>query len=203
MQETLPVTLTDRMREFGYGIVNPMGKALYRLGVHPDLVTILGCGLVLLAGIPIGQGQLQVGAVLLLLALPCDVLDGAVARAMERKGQFGAVLDSSLDRYADGFIFAALSYYFAVQGRTEWIIVAQAAMLGTFMVSYIRARAESVGVIAKIGLLSRMERSVIIIPMLLFPVLLEVLLLVLAIGTNVTTLQRLWFVYRTLRDRGN
>lgn len=203
MQETLPATLTDRMREFGYGIVNPMGKALYRLGVHPDLVTILGCGLVLLAGIPIGQGQLQVGAVLLLLALPCDVLDGAVARAMERKGQFGAVLDSSLDRYADGFIFAALSYYFAVQGRTEWIIVAQAAMLGTFMVSYIRARAESVGVIAKIGLLSRMERSVIIIPMLLFPVLLEVLLLVLAIGTNVTTLQRLWFVYRTLRDRGN
>jgi CDP-diacylglycerol--glycerol-3-phosphate 3-phosphatidyltransferase len=202
MPESSPITFTDQMRQLGYGIINPIGKWLYKLGIHPDLVTIVGCGLVLLACVPIAQGQLPVGAILLLLALPCDVLDGAVARAMERKGQFGAVLDSSLDRYADGFIFAALSYYFAVQGRMEWIVVAQAALLGTFMVSYLRARAEGVGVIAKIGLLSRMERSLIIIPMLLFPVLLEVLLLVLAIGTNLTTLQRLWFVYRTLRDRG-
>lgn len=202
MPQSSPQTLTDQMRELGYGLINPIGQALHRLGVHPDTITIIGCGLVLLACMPVALGDTRLGGVLLLLALPCDVLDGAVARAMQRKGKFGAVLDSSLDRYADGFIFVALSYTFAVQGRFGWFLAAQAALLGTFMVSYLRARADGVGVTAKIGLLSRMERSVIIIPMLLFPALLEPGVVILAVGTNITSLQRLWFVYTTLKDRG-
>lgn len=203
MTEQPPNTFTDRLRQQAYSVVNPIGAALHRCGVHPDAITILGLFLVLVACVPIAAGELQLGALLLILALPCDVLDGAVARAMQRKGRFGAVLDSSLDRYADGFIFASLSYHFAVQGRFEWLIVTQIALMGTFLVSYLRARAEGVGVEAKLGILSRLERSAIIIPMLLFPVLLEVGVVVLAVGTNVTALQRLWFVYRTLKNRGS
>jgi CDP-diacylglycerol---glycerol-3-phosphate 3-phosphatidyltransferase len=202
MPEHSPKTLTDTLRDLGYAFVNPIGEFLYRWHVHPDMVTTLGCVLVLVACVPIAQGNTVLGAILLLLALPFDVLDGAVARAMQRKGKFGAVLDSSLDRYADGFIFVALSYYFAVQNRYEMFILTQAALLGTFLVSYLRARADGVGVEAKIGLFSRMERSAIIIPILLFPVLLDAGVIILAIGTNFTTLQRLWFVYKTLKNRG-
>lgn len=203
MTEQPPSTLTDRLRQQAYSLINPIGHLLHRAGIHPDTITIVGLFLVLAACVPISQGELQWGAVLLILALPCDVLDGAVARAMQRKGRFGAVLDSSLDRYADGFIFAALSYHFAVQDRFEWLAITQIALLGTFLVSYLRARAEGVGVEAKLGILSRFERSAIIIPMLLFPVLLEVGVVVLAVGTNITAVQRLWFVYQTLKNRGS
>lgn len=198
-----PQTLTDQLRAAAMVFVNPIGQALYRLGIHPDTVTIFGWLLVLIACVPIAQGNLPLGGVLVALALPCDVLDGAVARAMQRKGKFGAVLDSSLDRYADGFIFAALSYYFAIQGRMEWMVLAQVGLLGTFMVSYLRARAEGVGVIATIGLLSRVERAAIIIPMLLIPQLIELGVVILAVGTNITTAQRLWYVYKTLKSRGS
>ena len=147
---------------------------------------------------------------MLLIGLPLDALDGAVARAMERKGQFGAVLDSSLDRYADGFIFAALSYYFAVQSRFDMMLLAQAALIGSFLVSYIRARADDVDVSVKVkvGLFTRLERVIAILVILLVPGLLVVPgildwgILILAIGTNFTAMQRLWFVYRTLRNRG-
>ncbi len=203
MTEQSPTTLTDRLRQQAYSFINPIGQTLHRIGVHPDTITIVGLVLVMAACVPIALGETQWGALLLILALPCDVLDGAVARAMQRKGRFGAVLDSSLDRYADGFIFAALSYHFAVQGRLEWLVITQLALLGTFLVSYLRARAEGVGVEAKLGILSRFERSAIIIPMLLFPALLEVGIVVLAVGTNLTAVQRLWFVYQTLKNRGS
>jgi len=180
----------------------PIAHTLYRLGVHPDLITGIGLFVVLIACVVIGMGQLTLGGIILLLGMPLDALDGAVARAMNRQGQFGAVLDSSLDRYADGFIFASLSYYFSVQNRPEWLLMAQVALIGTFLVSYFRARAESAGVIVKIGLLSRVERTAIIIPMLLFPVLLEAGVFILAIGTQITALQRLWYIYKTLKNRG-
>jgi CDP-diacylglycerol--glycerol-3-phosphate 3-phosphatidyltransferase len=203
MSAQSPRTLTDTLRDLGYAFINPVGEMLYRLRVHPDTLTIVGCFFVLLACVPVAQGNLPLGGVLLIVALPFDVLDGAVARAMRRKGKFGAVLDSSLDRYADGFIFAGLSYHFAVQDRMDMFVLAQVALLGTFLVSYLRARADGVGVTAKIGLFSRMERSAIIIPILLVPTLLDIGIVILAIGTNFTTLQRLWYVYITLKDRGD
>src|SRR5690606_2771599 len=118
------------------------------------------------------QGQMRIGAIVLLIGLPLDALDGAVARAMKRTGKFGAMFDSTLDRYADGFIFAALSYYFAVQGQYNLLLMTQAALLGSLLVSYTRARAEGIGVDTKIGLFSRVERVVVIILMLLIPSLL-------------------------------
>lgn len=209
-QPTPPVTFTDRMRRLTAAPLNATAAWLHRMGVHPDVLTTLGLVLVLIASAFIASGYLAVGGWLLIAGLPLDALDGAVARHMQRKGRFGAVLDSTLDRFADGFIFAALSYYFALNGRPDMILWAQAALIGSFGVSYVRARADEVDVSVKvnIGLFSRFERLAVIVAMLiipgilLIPALLEVGVIVLAVGTNITTIQRLYYVYRTLKQRG-
>lgn len=201
--EQKPKTLTNYLRKLSSGVINPLGAVLHRMGVHPDMVTFFGLVIVGIAAVFIAQGQIQVGAVTLLIGLPLDALDGAVARAMQRTGKFGAMLDSTLDRYADGFIFAALSYYFAVQGQFNLLLLTQASLLGSILVSYTRARGEGLGVDTKIGLFSRVERVIVIIVMLLIPPLLQWGIILLAIGTNFTALQRLWFVYNSLKNKGD
>ena len=171
--EKKPNILTDRVRVVVDGIVTPIGNTLHRLGVHPDTVTVCGLLVVAAAAVLIALGRMQVAALVLLLGLPLDAIDGAVARAMQRTDKFGAVLDSTLDRYADGFIFGALSYYFAGQGRLTMLLLAQAALLGSLMVSYIRARAGGIRVDTRVGLFTRMERLAVIIVMLLLPFLLD------------------------------
>ena len=178
-----------------------IGMTLHKAGVHPDIITIFGLLIVGIAAIVVGSGELQIGGVILLAGLPLDAVDGAVARAMQRKGRFGEMLDSSLDRYADGFIFMALSYHFAIKDEFDLMLLAMAALLGSFMVSYARARALGVDVEVKIGLFTRLERIIAILLMLLIPALLIPGLWILAIGTNFTAMQRLWFVYKTLKRR--
>jgi CDP-diacylglycerol--glycerol-3-phosphate 3-phosphatidyltransferase len=195
MQNT-PPTLTDRVRALTDSATRRAGEALHRAGIHPDLITIAGLIVVAIASVFIGSGQHQVGGVILVLGLPLDALDGAVARAMARKGKFGGLLDSTLDRYADALIFASLGYYFASHGRLDLLVLALAALVGSFMVSYVRARAGEAGLSVKAGLFTRLERVAIILPSLLIPPLLPVGLWILAVGTNITALQRLWFVYR-------
>lgn len=196
-----PVTLTDRARRLTHRVLSPLGAFLHRRGVHPDHVTIAGTFLVFGAAIILGLGQLQIGALILLVALPFDAIDGAVARAMQRKDRFGALLDSALDRYADAAIFAGLGYYFASRNQLDLLVLAFAALMGSFSVSYVRARAEGLGVDVKIGLFSRLERIAIILIMLFVPEFLPVGLVVLALGTNFTSVQRLLYVYRVLKQR--
>lgn len=196
------MTLTDRVRNVTKTMLDPLGVFLYRLGVHPDAITMLGLFVVMIACIFIAQGDFLLGGFLLLMGLPLDAVDGAVARAMQRTGKFGAVFDSTLDRYADGFIFIALGYYFAQANRMEWFLLALLAGIGTQLVSYVRARADGVQVSVTVGIFTRLERVAVILLMLLFPSLLEAGIVILAIGTNYTALQRLFFVYKTLRERG-
>ena len=163
-----------------------------------------------MAALSLARGELLAGGLFLLISLPLDALDGAVARAMGRAGAFGMVLDSTLDRYADGLIFGALGYYFALRERPDLLALALAALVGSYLVSYIRARADDakVAVRATVGLFTRMERVVVILAMTIGSGLLETALpleigtLVLALGTNLTALQRLWHVYSTLKNRG-
>lgn len=200
--EGKPRTLTNVMRSLTDGLTRRLGMAVHKIGIHPDVITVFGLILVGLGAFLIAQGQMQRGALVLILALPFDALDGAVARAMQRTGKFGAMLDSTLDRYADGFIFAALSYHFAVLNRFDMMLLAQAALIGSILVSYIRARAGGLKVDCEVGLFTRMERLAVILIMLLIPFLLDWGVLLLAIGTNFTALQRLWFVYQSLNNRG-
>lgn len=210
MSERQVPTLTDRLRDRTQTPLDRLGARLARLGVHADQVTIFGLLLVGLAALLLAHGEFLASALLMLCSLPLDALDGAVARAAGRESRFGMVLDSTLDRYADGFIFAAFGYYFAGQGRMDMLAAALAALLGSFMVSYIRARADDakVAVKATVGLFSRLERVVVLLAMTFAAGILhsaaplEVGLLLLAAGTNFTALQRLRYVHRTLKDRG-
>lgn len=200
MSSSHPITLQDRVRAYTKIWMERIGAALYRAHIHPDFITLLGLGFVLAAAVFIAQAQLQLGGLILLLGLPLDALDGAVARAMGRTGKFGSVLDSTLDRYADSFIFAALGYYYAAQDRLDYLLLALAALIGSFAVSYVRARAGEAGLTVRVGLFDRMMRIIIILTMLLIPSLVVVGLWVLAMGANFTALQRLWYVYKLNRE---
>ena len=211
MQEASPQTLTDRLRQLAQAPLERCAVLLARRGIHPDWITVAGLLLVAVASLLLAQGEFLAGGALLLISLPLDALDGAVSRAIGRAGAFGKVLDSTMDRYADGLIFAAFSYYFAANARFDMLALALAALVGSFLVSYIRARAEDaqVGVGTTVGIFTRMERVAVILVMTIGSGLLdstwplEVGTLVLAIGTNLTALQRLRHVYWTLKDRGD
>ncbi len=204
-------TLTDRLRNLTRAPLDRCAVFVARLGIHPDWITAFALLLVALAAVFIAQGAFLAGGIVLLFSLPLDALDGAVARAIERSGAFGMMLDSTLDRYADGFIFAALSYYFAESGRLDMLLAALAALMGSYLVSYVRARADDakVAVSVTIGWFSRLERVALLLIMTLAAgalesvAPLEIGLLILAVGTNLTALQRLRYVYTTLRDRGD
>ncbi|MEO8607543.1 MAG: CDP-alcohol phosphatidyltransferase family protein [Chloroflexota bacterium] len=188
--------LTDWVRAQIRTYMTRIGGALHRLGIHPDMITVAGLVVVGIASIVIGQGEFQWGGIILILGLPLDALDGAVARAMGRQDKFGGILDSTLDRYADAFIFGGLSYYFAVHDQFDHMLLALAALTGSMVVSYVRARAGEAGLSVKVGLLDRFVRVIIIVAVLLLPPLLTLGLWILAVGTNFTALQRMWYVYR-------
>jgi CDP-diacylglycerol--glycerol-3-phosphate 3-phosphatidyltransferase len=197
------------MRRTFAGITTRAGRAVAGAGIQPDWITWAGLIVVAIAALAIANGQWGWAFLLLLLSLPLDALDGAVARAMQRTDRRGGVLDSTLDRYADGLIAIGFAYYFAAQGELTIMLLAMAGMIGTFAVSYIRARAGEADLSVKIGFFSRFERIVTLLIMVGLPLILpqwatQILilgLLVLAIGTNLTALQRLWYVYKHL-DRG-
>jgi CDP-diacylglycerol--glycerol-3-phosphate 3-phosphatidyltransferase len=191
-------TLTDRVRTMFADIVRSAGRAVYRLGIHPDTITIAGLIVIAVASLVIAGGAFQVGGVLLVLSFPLDALDGAVARAMNRQDRRGAVLDSVLDRYADGLIFGGLIVFFAARGQTDGLILAVLSLIGSFVVSYVRARAGEAGLSVKIGWFSRLERAAALVIALLIPPLVLPMLWILAIGTNITAVQRLLYVYRHL-----
>jgi CDP-diacylglycerol--glycerol-3-phosphate 3-phosphatidyltransferase len=193
--QTHPRTLTDIVRWWTRNLLLPVGRFLHARGVHPDAITLAGFLLVIVAGILIAREMLFVSGILLLLGLPLDALDGTVARMRDDIGQrpFGGFLDSTLDRYADGVLFSALAFYGKQVGSDTIIILAMVALVGAFMVSYTRARAEGLGLECKVGVFTRMER-VFAILVLLFTGWVLPLLWVLAIGTQLTTIQRIWYV---------
>jgi len=193
----IPTTgnLSSRLREQTIGTTDRLGLALHRRGIHPDTITLLGLAVTAVAAVLVAQGAFLPGVLVLIAGLPLDLLDGAVARAMKRTGAFGGVLDSTIDRYADLFILLALGFYCAQQGLTVELVLVFASVIGSTQVSYIRARAGSAGLPCAGGLFSRFERSVVLVLTLLTGWL-TVGLAILAVGSNLTALHRLWSVYR-------
>jgi CDP-diacylglycerol--glycerol-3-phosphate 3-phosphatidyltransferase len=155
-------SLTDRVRVGAGVILDPAARVLGRLGVHPNTLTIVGFLLQAGVGLLLGLGHVRWGGLLLLVVAPLDALDGAVARATGKDGPFGAFLDSTLDRLADaGLILGLIAYHLQRGARLE-VALLLAALVGAQMVSYSRARAESLGLTCTIGVLTRMERILLI-----------------------------------------
>ncbi len=179
----------------------PVAAALVRLGVTPNMLTIVGFLLNVGVGVVIATGHLFAGGLFLLVAGLFDMLDGAVARLGQRVTVFGGFLDSTLDRYSEAAVFLGLLALYARQGRTTEVLLVYAVIVGSLMVSYTRARAEGLGLRCDVGWLQRPERIALLGLGLLFNAVVPVLW-VLAIFTNLTTMQRVAHVYRLTESAG-
>ncbi|WP_285731107.1 phosphatidylinositol phosphate synthase [Nocardiopsis sp. ATB16-24] len=148
-----------------FRVTTPLGRSLARIGLTPNLVTIIGTvGVVVSALYFYPRGQLYAGSVIITVFALFDMLDGAVARANDSASAFGAFLDSSLDRVADAAILAGLLWWFIGDGDDPLLAgLTLFCLISGFMVSYIKARAEGLGVNCDVGVAERTERLVIIL----------------------------------------
>jgi len=188
--------VADRVRER----VLRLGALLARTGLTPNQLTVMGLVLNGVVGWVAAEGRLQLAGVFLIVAGAFDMLDGAVARATGRVTRFGGVLDSVLDRYAEAFVLGGLLIWIV---RTELgavpVLLCYATIVGSILVSYVRARAEGAGIALTQGFFARPERIVVLALGLLLDRPIWALWL-LAVATNLTVLQRLWLVRRAARD---
>src|ERR1700682_1184679 len=170
-------------------------SAVGRVPLTPNQVTVVGMILTFVAASLISFGQLRWAGVVLILAGTCDILDGALARSTNKSYTYGAFLDSTLDRYSEGAIYLGLAAYFVGMGGPlgRWLVLATlAAMAGSFLVSYVRARAQSLGFTCDSGVFARPERVVVTVIGLIFGgVVLYAVVFLLAVLTNLTALQRI------------
>lgn len=180
-------------------VFKPMTRALQRLKITPNQVTVAGTVLTVAAAALVATNHLIIAGIVFLAAGSCDMLDGALARLSKQVTPFGAFLDSTLDRFSEGVMFAAIAYLLATQARTLDVALVALALVGSVMVSYTRARAESLGLECKVGLMSRPERVILIAIGLFFNVLPYVVYIMLAL-TAFTVVQRVVHTYGQLRE---
>jgi len=187
------------MRARAVVVIDPLAAGLARLRLHPNTVTILGCLLNLVAGLVAASGRIRLAGIAMWLASSTDALDGTLARVTARQSQFGAFLDSTLDRLSEGAVLFGLTVWMSRAGMTEGVLLAFAALLGSVMVSYTRARAEGVGYDCKVGLFTRPVR-VVVLGVGMLTGWLEPVLGLLAVFTWVTVVQRIFHVYQASRQ---
>lgn len=198
-QNRSQLTFTDQMRlRFG-GILDPIAAFFNRLGLMPNTMTIIGLVGNMIGAYLIARGQMTLGGLLILAMGPVDALDGTMARLRGESSEFGAFVDSVTDRYSELVIFGALIYYFITQSNWSGAVVAYIAAVGAVLVSYVRARASSLGYETKVGILTRLERYLVLAPSLLLNIPL-IGLWIIALLANVTALQRIWDVRRQARN---
>lgn len=190
--------MLNRFRAFWAKLLTPTARFLLRIGVGPDVVTLVGtAGVVAGALVFFPRGQLLVGVLVITAFVFSDLLDGTMARLAGTPSKWGAFLDSTLDRFGDAAIFGGLVMYFVGPGDSDWqaALALYCLVMGS-VTSYARARAESLGMEAKGGLAERADRLVAILVMTglsdIFdlPVLIPLTLAVLAVASTVTVLQR-------------
>jgi CDP-diacylglycerol--glycerol-3-phosphate 3-phosphatidyltransferase len=180
-------------------VAEPVARGLASLGLRPNQLSCLGLVSSAIAAGAFAADQRRAGAVCLALAGALDILDGAVARISGQVSPFGAFLDSVLDRYSDLLVLAGIVFLFTRLGRLEDVVGTLLAVVGTVMVSYTRARAESVGVDCRVGFMERGERLLVLILGALLD-LLPPAVWVVALGANATAVHRIVHTWRAAED---
>ena len=176
--------------------VKPLGDGLRRTGLTPDHLTVAGLLVGVGAAVAIGAGYLRLGLLLVVLAALPDLLDGALAKASGASSQRGAFFDSTVDRITDALLLGGIAWYLASEESTHMVMLPFALTSVASLISYQRAKAESLGLDAKGGLMERAERIVLICLGLLFEPLLVPILWVMLVLTSVTAVQRFVKVWR-------
>jgi len=191
------LTLTDHLRANTKFFIDPIVTFMARYRLSPDLLTVVGTVSHFLFAWLIATGQIRIAGIAVLILAPLDALDGALARKLGRKqGGFGAFLDSTLDRLAEIVLFAGYIIFYARAENGLLVAVAYLALTGSLMVSYARSRAEALGISCKVGIMSRVERYVVIIVTLLLNIP-DIGLIILAVFSWITVGQRMLHVWRS------
>ncbi len=187
-------------------LIEPVADWLVRRRVHPNTITTVGTICTMVAGGIFASGHIRTAGVFLGVTALFDVLDGTVARRTGTSSVFGAFYDSTLDRVSDGFILGGLVVFYAINPVHEspvMLVITLLGLIATFLTSYTRARAEGLGLDAKVGLLQRPERVTLLsAPQAFFGLalngwVLAFIVTLLAVTAWVTAVQRMLFVYRT------
>lgn len=185
--------------KFGHVFDKPLGKIAQRIPLSPNSVSITGFIITIFACY-ILSFDLLTGGILIIVGAFFDILDGVVARTRHKITRFGAFLDSVLDRYSDAFILLAIAYNQWKVFNMTGVILCLGTLLGSFMISYSRARAEGIGEECKTGVMERPERVILIsigsISGFIIPV-----LWVLVILTNITVMQRIYHVWNATSNK--
>jgi CDP-diacylglycerol--glycerol-3-phosphate 3-phosphatidyltransferase len=192
------ITLSDALRIRLKDFLDSIGGFLNGLGITPNTLTISGLVGNLIGAYFVAVGSFLVGGLILLSMGAIDALDGTMARLRGEPSDFGAFVDSVTDRYSELVIYAGLLFYAVQDLNLNLAMLVFAATAGSILVSYIRARAQSLGYEAKGGMLTRFERFIILVPSLIFgyPWIGVALIAILA---NITALQRIVSVRRQAR----
>jgi len=218
--------MKGRVKRVAHLALEPLTALLARLGVGPDAVTFMGLLVSLTAALAFFEGYFPLGALLVAISGLCDLIDGELARRSGIRSRFGAFLDSTLDRLSDGMVLAGIAGFYLVhltelvlepsQAMVEiargleprtWAVVsltAVLAMLGSFMVSYTRARAEGLGLECRVGWFERPERMVLIIVAGAFGVgrVMSFALILMAVLSFSTAIQRVVHIWKLTRGAG-
>jgi CDP-diacylglycerol---glycerol-3-phosphate 3-phosphatidyltransferase len=189
-------------------VIAPVADLLVQYRVSPNAITTVGTICTMIAGVIFASGHIRTAGWFLGLTALFDVLDGTVARRTGRSTTFGAFYDSTLDRVADGFVLGGLAVFYginAVHASPIMLSITIAGLIGTFLTSYTRARAESLGLDAKVGIMQRPERvTLLAAPQAFFGLALNGWVLagivtLLAVTAWITAVQRILFVYNVTR----
>jgi CDP-diacylglycerol--glycerol-3-phosphate 3-phosphatidyltransferase len=196
------MNLTDIRRNLAYRITDPIVEVVSKSGITPNALTLINLGLNIVAAFVIATSHLLLGGVLVLVSGLFDLLDGALARFTNQGTKFGAILDSTVDRISEAAIFCGLLIWYIPRGASLEIVLVFAALIGSFLVSYIRARAEGLGWQCQVGLFTRAER-VIVLAIGLLVNQIFIALCILVVFVFITVVQRLVYLRKQARGRGD
>ncbi len=197
------MNLTDIRRNLAYRITDPIVGILSKRGIKPNALTLINLALNIIAAYVIATGHFFLGGVLVLVAGLFDLLDGALARFTKQTTKFGAILDSVADRISEAAILCGLLiWYIPQQEASLEIVLVFIVLIGSFLVSYIRARAEGLGWQCQVGLFTRAERIIVLaIGLLINQVFIA--LCVLVVFVFITVVQRLVYLWKQERIQGD
>ena len=189
------VNVAQLRRSVGLQITNHTMQVLGKSGLKPDILTFAGLGISIGAAYFLTLGYFLIGGVLILVSGLFDLLDGALARFTGQTTKFGAILDSTVDRISEAAVLCGLLIWYMPKASTLEILLIFAVLIGSFLVSYIRARAEGLGLECQVGLFTRAERVIVLaISLLVGQVLIG--LWILLVFVYVTVVQRMVYLWK-------
>jgi CDP-diacylglycerol--glycerol-3-phosphate 3-phosphatidyltransferase len=196
------MNLADTRRNLAHRITSPIVGILSKSAITPNALTFVNLALSIGAAYTIATGHFLLGGVLVVVSGLFDLLDGALARLTRQATKFGAILDSTIDRISEAATLCGLLVWCLARGSNLEILLIFAVHVGSFLVSYIRARAEGLGWQCQVGLFTRAERVIVLAIGLLVNQIL-IALCVLLVFTFVTVLQRLIYLWKQGQTRGD